>query len=119
MGIQNPSSVTSPGDLSDTSFSLTNNQASVANVTGFTFSNSISNGAVAIYAISISATTPLFESGTLQMVQKSSSWEMSQISSGDNSQVVLTVTPAGQIQYTTPSYTGFTSGTIKFRASSL
>lgn len=109
----------SPGDITETTFSLANTQSSPSNITGLAFSNAVVRAATVFYCVNVSATTSLYEAGTLQLVQKGSSWEMSQTDVGDNSQVVFTVTAAGQIQYTTPTYTGFSSASIKFRAQTL
>lgn len=106
----------SAGDIAETSFSLANNQGSPANVTGFAFANGTVRSFDALVSIYIDATTDLFESYKLHGIQKGSSWEMSQTAVGDDSQVVFTITNAGQIQYTSGNYTGFSSGTIKFRA---
>lgn len=104
------------GDIALTSFSLTDNQSSAANVTGLAFANGTTRSAEVHYSIVIDATVDKFEAGTLHLIQKGSSWEMSQAYVGDDSLVVLTVTTAGQVQYTTPSYAGYVSGTMKFRA---
>jgi hypothetical protein len=41
---------------------------------------------------------------------------MTQSATGDDSQVVFSITSAGQIQYTSANLAGFVSGDIKFRA---
>lgn len=103
-------------DINDTAFSLTNNQAAAANVTGLAFSNAAVRGAKIEYSITINATVGLFEKGELQIVQNATGWLINRESVGSDSQVNLTVTNSGQIQYTTPDYTGFVSGKIQFRA---
>jgi hypothetical protein len=104
------------GDISHTSFSLANNQAAAANVTGLAFANAVTRSAEVHYSIVVDATSDLYEAGTLHLIQKGASWELAQTTVGDNSQVTFSVTNAGQVQYTTPSYAGFVSGTMKFRA---
>jgi hypothetical protein len=104
------------GDIDLTTFAPANNQASPANVTGLAFANASVESAIVFYSVVINATTPLYERGTLNLVQKASSWDMAQTFNGDNSLVVFTVTAAGQVQYTTPNYAGFTSAKMGFRA---
>jgi hypothetical protein len=104
------------GDIAHTSFSLANNQASAANVTGLAFANGTTRAADVFYSVFVDATSDLFESGHLQVIQRGSDWTLTQSSNGDNSLVNFTINASGQIQYTTPSYSGFVSATMKFRA---
>lgn len=106
----------SPGDISQTSFSLADNQASPANVTGFAFANASVRSFDALASVSIDATSDVFETFKLLGVQRGSDWSLSVESTGDDSGVAFSITNAGQIQYTSSSYAGFVSGTIKFRA---
>lgn len=104
------------GDIGLTSFSAANNQVAAANVTGLAFANGVTRSAEVHYSIAISATTSLFESGMLLLIQKGSSWEISRATVGDSSLIEFSVTNAGQVQYTSGNYSGFSSATIKFRA---
>lgn len=103
-------------DIDETSASLSDNQASAANVTGLAFNSANVRSAVVDYSIVIDATADLYESGTLQLTQQSGTWGITQEATGDDTLVELNVTAAGQVTYTTPSYAGFVSGTIRFRA---
>ena len=105
------------GDITETSFSLSNNQASAANVTGFAFAAGVVRGFKALVTVKIDATVELYETFELIGINKAgTSFEMAQSGVGDESGVVFTITSAGQVQYTSASYTGFSSGTVKFRA---
>jgi hypothetical protein len=106
----------SSGDISETSFSIANNQSSAANVTNFTFANGTVRSFQALVSVYINATSSLYESFTLQGIQRGSDWMMSTTSVGDNSSVVFSITAAGAIQYTSANYSGFSAGTCKFRA---
>lgn len=106
----------SAGDISETSFSLSNNQVSAANVTGFAFANGSIRSFQALVSVAIDATTDLFESFEILGIQKASDWQINVSSLGDTSQVSFSITSAGQIQYTSGNISGFVSGTIKFRA---
>lgn len=104
------------GDIQHTSATLLNNQAAAVNVTGLAFANATVRSFECLISTTISATSPLYESFKLHGVQKGSSWSMSVTSVGDDSGVVFSITTAGQVQYTSSSYAGFTAGTFKFRA---
>lgn len=104
------------GDLDETSFTIANNQSTAANVTGLAFANATNRSAEIQYSIIISATTSLYESGVIRLVQKGASWDLSQSTNGDVSQVSFSVTSAGQVQYTSANYAGYTAATMKFRA---
>jgi hypothetical protein len=109
----------SPGDISETSFTAANNQASPANITGFAFSNAVVRSFEALVGVQIDATADLFESFKIIGIQKGSSWDISVISTGDDSLVTFSITTAGQMQYTSSNYDGFVTGSIKFRALTL
>lgn len=86
------------------SFSFANNQATAANVTGFTVSSAISSRyLVGIYR---EATTNSYETLDVLVVKKNGSYQISINAVGDNPGVVLSITSAGQIQYTSTSVTG-------------
>jgi hypothetical protein len=106
----------SAGDIVETSFSLANNQASPASVTGLAFSNSAVRGFKALVTVEIDATLDLFETFELVGINKAGSFEMAISAVGDDSGVVLSITAGGQVQYTSANYSGFSAGAIKFRA---
>lgn len=106
-------------DLRDTSFSGANNQTLEANVTGLAFANGSVRAFEAQVSVFVDATSDLFETFTLKGVQRGSDWSMSTSSSGDDSQVIFSITNAGQIQYTSANYTGFSALTMHFRAQTL
>jgi hypothetical protein len=106
----------STGDISETSFSLSSNQASFANVTGLAFANGTVRSAEVSYSVVIDATADLFEVGSLFLVQRGSDWSLARDFNGDDSLLEFDVTAAGQVQYKSSNYAGFSSGTIKFRA---
>lgn len=108
--------VKSIGDIAETEKLLLNSQISPQDITGFVFSNSVVRGFSALVTVEIDADSDLFEQFTLNGIQKNGSWNMSIESIGDNTGIVLSITSSGQIQYVSPTYTGFTSANIKFRA---
>lgn len=111
--------ISSPNDIDETSFSGANNQVAAANVTGFAFANANVRGFKALVTITVDATSDLFEAVEITGIQRGADWIISQTQAGDDSLVDFTITTAGQIQYTSGNYTGFSSLTIKFRAITL
>ena len=109
-------SIGSAGDISETSFSAANNQVAAANVTGLAFANGTVRSFRAQVSIVIDATADLYEVVILEGIQKGASWDMAISSVGDNSNIVFTITAAGQVQYTSGNEAGFVSSTFKFRA---
>jgi len=107
---------TSPGDIKELSFSLSNSQSTPENITGFAFSDTQVRGFTALVTVEIDADSDLFEQFTLNGIQKNGSWNMSTESIGDNTGLVFSITSTGQIQYVSNSYTRFVAGSIKFRA---
>jgi hypothetical protein len=106
----------SAGDIAETSFSIANNQATPANVTGLAFANATVRGFEVLASVEIDAAADLFETFALYGIQKGAGWDMSQESVGDDSGIIFSITSAGVVQYISQSYPGFVSGAIKFRA---
>lgn len=104
------------GDIAETSFSIANNQAAAASITGFAFSNTAVRSFRALVSIEIDATLDLWEAVELVGINKAGSFEMAQSGVGDESGVVLSITAGGQVQYTSANYAGFVAGLIRFRA---
>lgn len=106
----------SAGDIAETSFSVANNQSSVANVTGLAFANGSVRSFKAHVSVQIDATSDLFEVFSLIGIQRGADWALSYEGAGDTSGIAFSITNAGQVQYTSLDYTGFASATAKFRA---
>ena len=104
----------SVGDLDQITFTALDNQAVPANITAFSFSNSVTRGFEAVVTIQRGST---YAEYTLKGIQKGASWEMSQDYIGDDTGISFSITAAGQIQYTSTN-TG-SGATIKFRASTV
>jgi hypothetical protein len=108
--------VGSPGDISETSFSASNNQAAAANVTGLAFASGVTRGFKALVSIEIDATLDSYETFELVGINKNGSFDMAVSSVGDESGVVFSITSGGQVQYTSANSSGFVTNLIKFRA---
>lgn len=100
-------------------FASANNQSSAADVTGLSFANATYRNAEIIVTVFIDATSDLAATYTLNAIQKSASWEMSQEYTGDVSGIVFTITSAGQVQYTSTNVSGFSTGVFKFSATAM
>lgn len=106
---------TSSGDIAETSFSGAQTQTD-ANVTGFAFANGTVRSFEALVSVVVDATADLYETFSIYGIQKASSWDISYQGTGDNSEVTFGITAAGQITYSSGTYAGFSSMTMKFRA---
>jgi len=109
--------VNSAGDINESSFTgLANNTADQV-ITGFAFNNATVRSFKAQVSIVIDATADLFAVYELQGIQRGSDWQISQLYTGDSiPSLSFNITSAGQVRVTIGSVTGFSSGTIKFRA---
>lgn len=107
------------GDIQAAAFSMTNNQAVAANVTGLAFGSLIVRGFTALVTVEIDATSDIYTHFTLSGINKNGSFNMSSEALGDVSGVVFSITSGGQVQYTSTNQAGFSTGFIKFRAITL
>lgn len=103
------------GDIYVTSFALANNQVAAANITGLLFDSSVRSFESQI-SVFIDADTNLYEEFSIKALNIDTDWVMSVTSLGDDSNIILDIDSSGQVTYTSSSYTGFVSGTMKFRA---
>jgi hypothetical protein len=108
--------ITSPGDIDEQSYSFSNSQAVPESITGFTFSNATVRSFKATVSVSIDADSNLYEVFEINGIQKDSAWDLAVSSVGDNTGIFFSITSAGQVQYTSSSYSGFILGTMKFKA---
>lgn len=115
----NATSTAPAGDINETSFSAADGQASPANVTGLAFNQAVTRSFRAQVSVTIDATTPLFETFDLTGINTDTDFMMAIDSVGDNSLINFTITSTGQVQYTSATFPGFVSATVKFRAMTL
>jgi hypothetical protein len=108
-----------PGDIVPSTFSFANNQASPANVTGLAFANGSVGSFKALLRVKTLATSNVYTTVELFGTQRAADWILSYTASGDDLALVFSITNAGQIQYLSPAFPGFTSGTINFSAITL
>lgn len=104
------------GDIPLTAFAGANDVQVAADVTGLSFDAQEIRSFEALVSVAVDANDELYESFRILGVQRSSGWSLSVMATGDESLVEFTITPAGQIQYVSGDYDGFTSLDIQFRA---
>lgn len=107
------------GDIATTSFTGANTQSSPVNVTGLAFANGSVRGFRALVTVTIVASTNIYETFELIGTQRAADWTLSQKSDGDDTVIEFTITTSGQVQYTSSTYAGFSSLTMKFKAEGL
>lgn len=109
--------LTSPGDIAETTWSgLANNTANQV-VTGLSFNNATVRSFKAQVSVVVDATSDQFAVFELMGIQRGSDWQMSEVFTGDSvTGLTFDITSAGQVRVTIGNITGFSSGTVKFRA---
>lgn len=106
----------SPYDMfSIRTFNANNDQSSFTNITGLQFDPSVLGFDIYLSAI-LDATTNLYTNFHIRGINKSITWEIVKTYVGDDTGIQFHVTDFGQIQYTTPNYSGFVSLIFKWRA---
>ena len=106
----------SPGDLNEGTYVFSNSQVVPESITGLAFANASVRSFKAIVSVFVDATANLYEVYEINGIQKDSEWDISISSSGDDAGISFSITSAGQVQYTSASYSGFVTGVMKFRA---
>jgi hypothetical protein len=100
------------GAITDTPFTVANNQSSPANVTGFLVDPTLYRSFLAEYSIYRKTTgagaTELAEKGIIQAVFSTvaGTWEMTVGPAVGSAGVTFTITNAGQVKYTSTNITG-------------
>lgn len=96
-------------------FDAQNNQSSFTDITELYFDNTI--WGFDIYLCSkILASTNLYTNFHIRGIRKNDSWEIIKTYVGDDTGIQFNITDFGQLQYTTPNYSGFLSAQFKYRA---
>lgn len=123
------SSLSNANDILETTFTIANNQAVAANVSGLAFNTGAVRSAEISYSIirsSSTTTTGKSEAGTMTAVYDSaatagSKWQLAiGPVAGPGAGVTFTITDAGQVQYTSSDIGSTTySGEMRFRAKTI
>jgi hypothetical protein len=87
-----------------------NNQSSPVNVTGFNYTSGYFEVLMRVTVVATTNALEMFKLYGVLSNNASTGWAMSEISvAGDTTGVSFSITSAGQLQYTSPSYPGFVS----------
>lgn len=113
------SSVQQPNDLLTTAANIANNVTSATNIPGFSFNTAEVQSINCEYLVKRTTDVPaqvLIESGFIEGNFNGTQWGISIRSTGDAG-ILLSITPAGQIQYTSSNLSGSNyAGQITFKA---
>ena len=101
--------------FSTLTFNGQNNMTTFTDITNLVFHNSIWSFDCYL-SVRVIASTNLFVNFHIRGVNKGSSCEIIKTYVGDDTGIQFNITEFGQIQYTTPDYTSFTSIVFKWRA---
>lgn len=96
-------------------FNAQNNQSSFTDITGLYFDNTIWGFDIYLCA-KISASANLYTNFHIRGINKNDSWEIIKTYVGNDTGIQFHITDFGQLQYTTPDFSGFTSVQFKYRA---
>ena len=111
--------VQQPNDILLVSAAIANNQTTPANIPGFSFTTSEVQAIDCDFFVARSTVSPaqsLTESGKITGNYNGTAWSISIVSTGD-AEVNFSITPSGQIQYTSNDLAGSGYvGEIRFRA---
>ena len=96
-------------------FTGQNNQSTFADITNLYFDNTIWGFDIYLCA-KILASSNLYTNFHIRGVNKNGSWEIVKTYVGDDTGIQFHITDFGQLQYTTPNFSAFTSCQFKYRA---
>lgn len=109
----------STGDIAKTNFTVANNQAVAADITGLSFDTAIVRSATITYSAYRSTNiNEVSEHGQLFITYKSTAatWEIVRFAAGD-AELQFTITSSGQLQYTSSNLAGTSyNSLLKFEA---
>lgn len=113
-------------DIPESTFNIANNTTSKADIVGFVFNPSAVRSAVVDYSVyRTTNTTELAEKGTLELIYKNggtvgAKWSIGRVIFGDDAGIEITMTDAGQAQYTSSNMSGTSyTGTIVFEGTAI
>lgn len=102
--------------LNTITFVGANNQVSPTNVTDALMDSGLF-GADIYISVRVVCISPsnVYTNFHLRLVNKITTWELASNYVGDDSGIVFSITSGGQIQYTSPNFTGFSSMVMKYQ----
>jgi len=103
----------SGGDITEQSFTFSNNVGTLTDIVGFSFTNGVVRSFEAQVSIDRGGDS-LYEKFDIEGIQRAGDWEISVEGVGDDSGIEFDITASGQVQYKSSNLTS--GGTLKFRA---
>ena len=109
----------STGDfLTTQTFNASNNVSSMTDITGLSFSNTLYG--FNLYIVVVTTASPnYYQNFHIKGIFKNTSWQIDKQYVGDNSGVDFSITNSGQLQYTSPNFSGFSSLVFKYKATTI
>jgi len=101
------------------SFTPSNNNITPSNVVGLNFDNTYIRSFIVTLSANVTATSSLYETFVLEGVQLNSGWDLYISSYGDSTGITFSITNSGQVQYTTPNYSGFVNCIFRYQVSQI
>jgi len=116
--VKNVDVTPNPGDIwSERSFNASNNQILPDNIINFEFTDANIKSFSGIACVTVVTDSTEFDTlYEVKGIRKSSGWIMNSSYIGDNTNIKFSITPFGQVQYTSPNFNEWLSTTMKFRA---
>lgn len=111
-------SAVGPYDIASQVFNLSSDINNNTDITDLNFPTAAVRSAYIKYAVIRVGTTTKIESGNILAVYDGSSWTLSRDYIGD-ADCTFNITSAGQVQITTPTLAGYSSGKVSFSAQAL
>jgi hypothetical protein len=112
-------SAVGPYDIAPQVYNLLSNENTDLDITGLSFPTAVVRAGYINYSVIRTGTTEILdEAGTIVVVYDGSAWTLTRDYVGD-ADCTFEITNTGQVQLTTPSLTGYTSGSISFSAKTL
>ena len=99
---------------STSSFVMTNNQSSAANVTGISLTATAGNGGTVKYTVYRDGTADLMEKGEISFSYDGAAWDLTNVYEHDDAGILFSITSGGQLQYTSTDQTGHVTSTMYF-----
>lgn len=107
-----------PNDIKLISATLNDNQTTPADIPSLLFNTAEVLGVDVFFIIERQGTVNTSEYGNLALNYDGTTWKSQQDGLGDTD-IILSITAAGQVQYTSSAYPGHISSSIRFRAKTI
>jgi hypothetical protein len=111
--------VSGVSDIYSGTFAGANDINIAADITPLFFDAEIYRSFVVQVSVGVSATSSLYEQTLIEGIQTASGWYIYTSEIGDDVDFIFSITNAGQLQYTSANYPGWTDTTLKYQVTAL